>query len=430
MSDRNNSMQTPEQLQLLLAQKEAAIQAKGRLVDNMAYQIRTLSNAVIGFSDLLLTENLSDELMEYVSEINQAGNGLSALVNEVLDWARLESGRLQIARSRCDLSRIIADIEEIVSTAAADKGLSYEIQTAPDLPAYILSDADRLLKCAINLIANAIKYTARGTVRIAVLPQSLNDQDGVRIDVIDSGRGMTPEKLASIFEPALYEQQAHEEVLTMLDMGFTVTAGLPLTKQLVEALGGTLTVRSELNVGSTFSITLPVGLDVEQSVRLGDFVGEQAQAVPEQTAPAPAILLVEDQPSNRTVICLMLESLGVRVDTAEDGRDGLEKAVAGHYDLILMDLKMPRMDGYEATRQIRAAGIFTPIVALSAKVLDEQESRQIAEMFDEFLTKPVDSQRLAQAVKQFIPVLQDEADSAETASAEDEATVLTFEYGN
>lgn len=429
MSANDNSIRTHEQLQSLLAQKEAAIQAKGRLIDNMAYQIRTLSNAVIGFSDLLLTEDLSEDLMEYVSEINQAGNGLSALVNEVLDWARLESGRLQITKARCDLSRIIADIEIIASTATADKGLHYEIQIDPDLPAFILSDADRLIKCAINLIANAIRFTPEGTIRICFLPARLDDRLCVRIDVTDSGVGIAPDKLATIFEPAMYEEQAHEEVLTMLDMGFTVAAGLPLTKQLIEVLGGTLEVTSELNVGSTFTIVLPAELDELHAARIGNYQSAPAADAQSAEETQPSILLVEDQPSNRTVISLMLESLGVQVTTAEDGLDGVEKTSQDKYDMILMDLKMPRMDGYEATRQIRAKGITTPIVALSAKVLNERESRQIATMFDEFLTKPVDSRRLTEAVRQFIPAFRSESGQPQQ-TAEETETVLTFEYGN
>ncbi|MHC4553050.1 MAG: response regulator [Planctomycetota bacterium] len=430
MSVNDNSIQTHEQLQSLLAQKEAAIQAKGRLVDNMAYQIRTLSNAVIGFSDLLLTEDLSEDLMEYVSEINQAGNGLSALVNEVLDWARLESGRLQITKTKCDVSGVIADIEKILAAAVADKGLGYEIQTDPDLPAFILSDADRLLKCVINLIANAIEYTSEGSIRICILPVQQDDCSWVRIDVIDSGVGIPAEKLATIFEPAMYEEQAHEEVLTMLNMGFAVAAGLPLTKQLVEAMGGTLEVTSQLNSGSTFSIILPIELDNEQTAKLGNYQNNTAveeKPVQESQPPQPSILLVEDQPSNRTVISLMLESVGIQVTTAEDGQEGLEKTSEGQFDLILMDLKMPRMDGYEATRQMRANGVTVPIVALSAKVLNERESHQITTMFDEFLTKPVDSQRLTQAVKQFIPTFQSTAEDPQPA--DETETVLTFEYG-
>ncbi len=431
MSTNDNSIESHEELQALIQQKEAAVRAKGRLIDNMAYQIRTLSNAVIGFSDLLLTENLSEELIEYVTEINQAGNGLSALVNEVLDWARLESGRLQINKMKIDLARLIGELEKIAASAASDKGLGYEIQTDPSVAAYLLSDEDRLLKCLINLTANAFKYTKEGSVRICILPEQRDGQDFIRFDIVDSGVGISPEKIESIFEPALRQEDAHEEVLTMLDMGFTVTAGLPLTKQLAEALGGTIEVASQFNQGSTFSMIIPVGLGADEMSQLGYF--QQAATIQEAAQPAshpsePRVLLVEDQPSNRTVISLMLEAIGVTVETAEDGQAGVEKASEGSYDLILMDLKMPRLDGYEATRQIRSQGVETPIVALSAKVLNEVENHQISEMFDDFLTKPVDSQRLSETVKIFVPAFQDD-DPAELSNEGGTEEVITFEYG-
>ena len=359
MSKNDNSIQSHEELQALIQQKEAAVRAKGRLIDNMAYQIRTLSNAVIGFSDLLLSENLNEELTEYATEINQAGNGLSALVNEVLDWARLESGRLQITKTKTDLSRVISELEKIAASAAADKGLGYEIQTDPSLAAFILSDQERLLKCLINLTANAFKYTSEGSVCIRILPEQRDGQAFVRFDIVDSGVGISLEKMDRIFEPAFREEDAHEEVLTMLDMGITVTAGLPLTKLLVEALGGTIEVVSQFNQGSTFSIILPVGLAADEMSQLGYYQQDAATQDDRQPDPQPSdprILLVEDQPSNRTVISLMLEAVGVTVETAEDGLMGVEKASQESYDLILMDLKMPRLDGYEATRQIRSFG--------------------------------------------------------------------------
>lgn len=435
MNTGSNDVRAEKDLQELIRQKEASIQAKGRLIDNMAYQIRTLSNAVIGFSDLLLSERLSNELTEYVREINQAGNGLSALVNEVLDWARLESGRLQVGRKECKLSNIIGPLERIVASSAADKALDYEIQVDPDLPARIVSDEDRLLKCLINLAANAFKFTDKGHVHIRVLFETRDGMPCVRFDVTDSGVGMTAEQMEQIFEPALRAEDANSEVLTMLDMGFTVTAGLPLTKQLIELLGGTLTVTSKPNVGSTFSLVLPTGIDTANAGKLGAW--SKPAASPTETPAdavqhAASVLLVEDQQSNRMVISLMLEALGVTVETAEDGQEGVKKAADKKYDLILMDLKMPRMNGYQASRQIRRDQPETPIVALSAKVLGERENQQINDTFDGFLTKPVDSHKLSDTIRKFvsgnkITAIRD-ADNTENTQ-NDASETITFEYG-
>ena len=437
MKKDNEHVPENDDLQDLIRQKEAAIQAKGRLIDNMAYQIRTLSNAVIGFSDLLLSEGLSEELMEYVTEINQAGNGLSSLVNEVLDWARLESGKLKVNHKKCDLSNIIQNLEKIVADSAAEKGLSYEIEVDPDLPSQILSDEDRLLKCLINLAGNAFKYTKEGFVRVRLLSENLDGKPCIRIDVMDSGIGMTPEKIERIFEPALRTEDVNDEVLTMLDMGLTVTAGLPLTKQLIELLGGTLVVTSEPNVGSTFSLILPIGIEADENGKLGSWSTEPKteQTPSEDASVPPSILLVEDQQSNRMVISLMLEALGLSVETAEDGQDGVQKASQKKYDLILMDLKMPRMDGYQASQKIHQDQPQTPIVALSAKVLSEQENQQIASMFDGFLTKPVDSRKLSETIKKFISSgqiasLREETTSGQKTEKTDTEELVTFEYGN
>ncbi len=435
MSEDGNIFQSKEELQKRVQKSEASLQAKGRLIDNMAYQIRTLSNAVIGFSDLLLSEQLTDELREYAGEINQAGNGLSALVNEVLDWARLESARLQISKKKTDLERIIKQLRDTVSLGSVEKGLGYEIEIDPDLPAQILTDEERLFKCLVNLAANAFKYTKEGDIRIRILSEYHNGVPFVRFDIVDSGIGIAPDKIGHIFEPALRQEDAQDEVLTMLDMGFTVAAGLPLTKQLVELLGGRLEVASEVNVGSTFSIVLPIGIEDESVARLGvcsqTVQGEQAALDNDQEP--PSVLLVEDQQSNRTVIRLMLEGLGVLVDTAEDGQAGFEKAVENTYDLILMDIKMPRMDGYEASRKIREKQSQTPIVALSAKVINEQENVQIASLFDDFLTKPVDSRKLSDIISKFISNNQPASSQKEKSpeqTKDETQEVVTFEYGN
>ncbi len=428
MNKDETDFRSNEELQKLIQKNEASLQAKGRLIDNMAYQIRTLSNAVIGFSDLLLSEQLTDELREYVGEINQAGNGLSALVNEVLDWARLESSRLQITKKEADLAAIIEELERILSSAASDKGLGYDVEIDPDLPAQILTDRDRLSKCLVNLVANAFKYTKEGSVRIRILSHYQDDKPYVRFDVIDSGSGIGPDKIDDLFEPVVREEDAQDEVLTMLDMGFSVAAGLPLTKQLVELLGGHIQVSSELNVGSVFSVILPTGIEDGNVHKLGTY-SPQAQSEPvasDETAKIPILLLVEDQQSNRTVISLMLEALGVSVDTAEDGQEGAEKATEKDYDLILMDLKMPRMDGYEATRIIRQTKPDTPIVALSAKVLNEKESSQISSLFSDFLTKPVDSRKLSEVIEKY--AFGKPTSSLGNQTHHETEEIVTFEY--
>lgn len=409
----------------------AQLRAKGELIDNMIYHIRTLSNAIIGFSDLLSTESLSQDQTEYVYEIQHAGQGLSVLVNDVLDWAQLLSGKLQISQEKFYASDIIKDVEKVFCWAAKENGLDYQIVTDPEMPACIYSDQERLLKCVLNLAISAIKYTPQGNIRFHVRSEQEGDQTFICFDVINNNGAIAPEELDRIFEPTGYQLGMDQESFSQLSRGLTVTAGLPLTKLLSKALGGTLEVTSQVDQGSTFSLRIPAGVNPATEPKLGNLSWKQGiefrqpdEASHEEPSSSNVVLLVEDQHSNRTVISLMLGALGVQVETAVDGQEAIEKVDDNAYDLILMDIKMPRMDGYEATRQIRQKGIQTPIVALSAKVFDEQQHHQISMMFDGFLTKPVDSRKLAETLKKFIKRLSDPHDQI----SQEETVVI--QYGN
>ena len=408
-----------DELLCQIADREARIQIKSRLMDNMAYQIRTLSNAVIGFSEILLSEGLNQDQNEYVQEINHAGYGLSSLVSEVLDWTQVLSGNLVAHKNSCELSSIIQRIEKTLSVAAEEKGLDCQIITDPMLPAYILSDEERLLRCLLNVVANAVSYTTQGSVRVHVLLEEDVSGSVIRFDIIDSGVGIDEETAAHLFEPHDYQIESDQGLSAHLNMGLKVTAGLPLTKLLVKFLGGTIELQSQVGVGSTFSLRIPVGMDSDAQ----SFENLSVQNNWEPTdASTGTILLVEDQPSNRTVISLMLEALGVEVETAADGEEALKKIEHNSYSLILMDLKMPKMDGYEATRQLREKNIEIPIVALSAKVLNGDEHHQITALFDGFLTKPVDTRKLGEMLQKFIKGF--------TKSCSSEQDVVALEYGD
>ena len=414
-----------------IADREARIQIKSRLIDNMIYQIRTLANAIIGFSDLLSSEELTVVQTEYTQEIHHAGYGLSALVNEVLDWTQVLSGELELKKTHCELADIIRHIEDILSNATKEKGLDYQVVTDPMLPNGIVTDDERLQRCLLNVIANAVQYTPQGSVRLHVLLEESVFGSMVRFDIIDSGIGIDENKIARLFEPYDYQVNSVQGLLAQLDMGLQVTAGLPLTKLLTEFLGGTVEVKSQVGAGSTFSLRVPVGTMCQ--LKQSEPGGVQTSANPVDRddcqsieSPAGTILLVEDQPANRTVISLMLEALGVEVETAVDGEEALKKVEYNSYSLILMDLKMPKMDGYEATRRIREKGIEIPIAALSAKVLNGDERSQVTDMFDGFITKPVDSRKLSEILQKFIGGFS--APDRNVPSSEQDT--VASEYGN
>jgi CheY-like chemotaxis protein/nitrogen-specific signal transduction histidine kinase len=393
-----NGTQSQDELLHQIADGEAQIQIKSRLMENMAYQIRTLSNAVIGFSDLLLCEDLSESQVEYVQEINRSGYGLSALVNEVLDWSGVLAGNLKTQKTPFDLSEMIDRLEPILAAATKEKGLEYQIVRDGCLPNQIVADEERLMRCLLNLVANAVRNTQEGSVQIHIVMEERHWKGRtVRFDVIDSGKAIDAEAAADLFELKPDSQVCSDQGLTvLLDMGLKITAGLPLTQQLIESLGGQIEIQSPGGSGTTFSLRIPVGIAPIASPSSAESKKEWSPM------PVKPLLLVEDQQANRTVISLMLEALGVEVDTAVDGEEAICKVGENEYSLILMDLKMPKMDGYEAARQLRGQDIQVPIVALSAKVLDSNENQQIKSLFDGFLMKPVDSQKLAEMLGEFV----------------------------
>jgi CheY-like chemotaxis protein/nitrogen-specific signal transduction histidine kinase len=436
-----DSGRTQEQLRQENLAKQAALESKSRLIDNMAYQIRTLSNAIIGFSDLLNAEELSSDQKEYVDEIYQAGRALSVLVNDVLDLAKLDSGNLLVvSKTYCDLTDRLEDFYQLIITGARQRGLEFSIVADANVPAHIFTDSERLIKCLLNLTTNAVKYTPKGFVRVSISMQQKENHPWIRFDVQDSGPGIAPERLSSIFNEVAQIEDANRGVLSSLDMGLSITGSLPVTQRMVNALGGRIEVTSQPSQGSTFSLLLPAGVNVvtEKPLDLSRAcwnVKQQPQtktstgstrrtAAKEQTR--GNILLVEDQESNRTVITLLLETLGVAVETAEDGVQAVEKASRGSFDLILMDLILPNMDGYEAAKILRQKNIAVPIIALSAGVMNEQDSKRIEQDFNALLTKPVDGKKLQQTLRKYLPGLDVSSEQTKT-NFEDECMI---EYTN
>jgi CheY-like chemotaxis protein/nitrogen-specific signal transduction histidine kinase len=427
---------TPEHLRNDNLVKQAALESKSRLIDNMAYQIRTLSNAIIGFSDLLNAENLPEGLHEYVDEINQAGKALSVLVNDVLDMAKLDTGNLVVSKTYCDLAESLEELYEKIAPTVAKKHIDFSIVADPTVPARIFTDSERLGKCLINLTTNALKYTSQGFVRISVSLQNQQNIPWIRFDVQDSGEGIDSEILSAIFEMVVNKEDANRRVLSSLDMGLSITSSLPVIKRLVDALGGRLEAASQPGQGSTFSLLLPAGVDTatEKHLDLSEVCWNVKQPPLAKASPrkswatdsSPRILLVEDQESNRTVLTLLLETFGLMVDTAEDGVGAVEQAANNTFDLILMDLMLPNMDGYEATRILRQKNVTIPIIALSAGVMSQDDSKRIEQDFDALLTKPVDSKKLQQTLRKFLPQLNTAAQQTET-TAEDR---FVIEYSN
>ena len=386
---------------------EAASRAKSEFLANMSHEIRTPMNAILGFTELLKRGYSRDQqdAAKFLNTIHSSGRHLLDLINDILDLSKVEAGQMEMELLDCQPHLIVREVVEVLSARAAEKGLLVSVEASSAIPRTIRSDPARLRQVLTNLLGNAIKFTERGSVRVVLhLDQGQNQDQGsaaplYRIDVIDSGIGIAADKLGSIFE-------AFVQADTSVTRRFGGTGlGLAISRRFARALGGDIVVSSVPGQGSTFAITVACGaLDDAAMLSPGQVMEEEAArlAAPEQTHwqfPAgQRVLVVDDGPENRELIRLVLEECGVAVDQAENGKVGMEMALAGDHGMVLMDMQMPVMDGYMATRLLRGQGYARPVFALTAHAMKgfEQEVSQAG--CSGYLTKPVDIDRLLAAV--------------------------------
>ncbi|MEJ5258636.1 MAG: response regulator [Anaerohalosphaeraceae bacterium] len=376
------------------------------LFDQLAYQIRTLSNAVIGFCNLLAAEDLTDTQREYVAEIHRAGKGLSCIVNDVVDFVRLERGTLKPNFAECDLADLIEEMESILSRAAVSKGLSFSITVEENVPAFLRTDRARLMRCLLNLAGNAIQFTQQGQIELRVRMDSLGSQSVIRFDLSDTGLAISTEHWSELFDPT---RQAGGLTAGILP-GAHGCGLLPMTRQLVHLLNGQLEITSRPGAGSTFSIVLSAEPAVQKS-RMLSFPphpeqNERHENLFENKRYVGRVLLVEDEESNRTVLTLMLENLGLDVTAVGSGQAAVKTACRIDFDVILMDIQLPDISGLQAARQLREIGLQTPMIALSAGTFAEGQAALFEELFDAFLAKPVDGPQLADVLQPLLPSIQ------------------------
>ena len=365
---------------------EAASRAKSVFLANMSHELRTPLNAILGFAQLMEHDpRMPEDERRNVATINRSGQHLLSLINDVLEISRIETGRTPVAHAAFDLLAALSAVEEMIRLRAEAKGLAFAVERPADLPPHVLGDTHRLRQVLLNLLGNAVKYTDRGRVRLAVtaLPG-----ETFRFEVSDTGPGIAREEQERVFQ-AFYQTQ------TGIAKGEGTGLGLNISREFVRLMGGELTIASVPGKGAVFGFTLhlpqagaPAGAAGVRIVGLAD--GQ----------PAPRILLAEDHPDNRQVVQQFLAWIGCEVCLAADGREAVEAYRSRQPHLILMDMRMPVMDGYEATRAIRAlpGGDEVSIVALTASAFEEDRERVLAAGCDEVLSKPVEAERLFEAI--------------------------------
>ncbi|MEQ8816023.1 MAG: ATP-binding protein [Thalassobaculum sp.] len=377
------------ELQAETGRLEAATQARSRFLAMMSHEIRTPLTGIVGFAEALTDDPLTPDGRHAVDSIRRASSSLQELLGDILDFSRIDAGGLPIQRTATDLEALLNGIRDEFAPQARRRGLAFGLTVADEARRWSMTDPLRLRQVVVNLVSNAIRYTEAGAIRVAAAVDP-DDADTVTIRVTDTGLGIAPDDCRRIFDA--FSQAADGKAA---QAGGGVGLGLAIAEGLVRAMGGSLTVDSALGAGSTFTVSLPLPVCAAPA----------AVPSPPTAAPtvAPAhILLVDDVEMNRELFAAMLMRSGHRVTTAEDGETALRCLAVDRFDLALIDIQMPFMDGIELTRRIRSsenpvvAGL--PIVALSAGAYGEDRARAQEIGMDDYVTKPATREDIAAAV--------------------------------
>jgi len=397
-----------EEKELLLRQSmeeaEAANEAKTAFLSNMSHEIRTPMTAILGFTEVLKRNkhHSEDDRQRHLTTISNSGTHLLKLINDVLDLSKVESGAMEVEALPCKAAYISNEVVHVLKVKAEEKNIDLKLEVESDLPAHIISDPGRLRQIVTNLIGNAIKFTEKGGVTVKLNCTTDSNDPQMQISVSDTGIGMNEQQLASIFEAFI-----QADVSITRRFGGT-GLGLSISRKLAIAMGGDIIVTSKEGEGSTFMLTVPTGDISGVPVLSADEVYEsftKFETVVEKvwTFPECRALVVDDGPENRELLSV---------------KEGLDAAVAEDFDIVLMDIQMPVMDGYQAVSAMREHGIKHPIVALTANAMKGYEQKVLAAGFSHYMTKPIDLDRLTVMLAELLGGSYVEADTTDTAVIE------------
>ena len=390
----------------LLLEAQQASESKSAFVANMSHEIRTPMTSILGYTELMSNLVENEEAMIYLSTIRRNGEFLLGIINDILDLSRIEAGKLEIDIQRFDLIRLIEDVRSIMALRATERGLKLDVEYESKIPRLINTDPKRLKQILINLVGNAIKFTKNGGVKISVKYKPTKYESVpalLLLSVTDSGIGMTSIQQNRLFKP--FSQG--DSVITKQFGGTGL--GLDISQRLAMMLGGKIKVRSTINEGSTFTVSIATdGTDEVQLIQPTDVIEPAEPSKELKVYHFDAhILIVDDRRDIRYLSKMILSKAGAKITEAEDGLVAINKAKlasagTGMFDLILLDMHMPNMDGYETAATLRRSGYKGPIIALTADAMQGDMHKCLAAGCNDYLSKPIDRVLLLQKVDELL----------------------------